>query len=150
MKIKKIICLLVLLISLSSCKEEKENYQSKNVDVDTIFDSDFSYDYSDDEDEELEKLTKLIKKSANELSSTEDIKEKEDSNLGIGKEFVISSKTDFRKEPFEDEDNIIEKIPKNSKVNLIKNIKVDGQKWSKISFNGNIGYVRRNALKNEK
>ena len=132
MKIKKIICLLVLLISLSSCKEEKENYQSKNVDVDTIFDSDFSYDYSDDEDEELEKLTKLIKKSANELSSTEDIKEKEDSNLGIGKEFVISSKTDFRK------------------VNLIKNVKVDGQKWSKISFNGNIGYVRRNALKNEK
>ena len=147
MKIKKIICLLVLLISLSSCKEEKENYQSKNVGVDTIFDSDFSYDYSDDEDEELEKLTKLIKKSANELSSTEDIKEKEDSNLGIGKEFVISSKTDFRKEPFEDEDNIIEKIPKNTKVELIKIVNVDGIKWSKISYNGNKGYVKRNSLK---
>ena len=147
MKIKKIICLLVLLISLSSCKEEKENYQSKNVDVDTIFDSDFSYDYSDDEDEDLEKLTKLIKKSANELSSTEDIKEKEDSNLGIGKEFVISSKTDFRKEPLEDEDNIIEKIPKNTKVELIKIVNVDGIKWSKISYNGNKGYVKRNSLK---
>ena len=147
MKIKKIICLLVLLISLSSCKEEKEKYQSKNVDVDTIFDSDFSYDYSDDEDEELEKLTKLIKKSANELSSTEEIKEKKDSNLGMGKEFIISSKTDFRKEPFEDEDNIIEKIPKNTKVELIKIVNVDGIKWSKISYNGNKGYVKRNSLK---
>ena len=147
MKIKKIICLLVLLISLSSCKEEKENYQSKNVDVDTIFDSNFSYDYSDDEDEDLEKLTKLIKKSANELSSTEDIKEKGDSNLGMGKEFVISSKTDFRKEPFEDEDNIIGKIPENTKVELIKIVNVDGTKWSKISYNGNKGYVKRNSLK---
>ena len=47
----------------------------------------------------------------------------------------------------EDEDNIIEKIPENTKVELFKNVNVDGKKWSKISYNGIMGYVKRNFLK---
>lgn len=147
MKLKKIICFLVILISLSSCGAKKEKYQSKNVDVDTIFDSDFSYDNT--EEEQLEYLSKMLKQGIDEISNIED-KDKKSSNLEVSKEFTAKKDIDLRKDPFEDEDNVIEKIPENSKVKFIKNVNVDGTKWSKISFDGNIGYVRRNVLKNEK
>ncbi|WP_236786062.1 SH3 domain-containing protein [Anaerococcus ihuae] len=144
MKFKKIICLLVILISLSSCKAKKEKYQSKNVEVDTIFDSDFSYDNS--EEEQLENLTKLLKQGIDEIPNVDE-KEKKDSNLEISKGFATKKDIEFRKDPLEDEDNIIGKIPKNTKVEIIKNVNVDGKKWSKISYNGNKGYVKRSFLK---
>lgn len=147
MKFKKIICFLVILISLSSCKAKKEKYQSKNVEVDTIFDSDFSYD--DTEEEQIENLSKMLKQGIDEIPNIDE-KEKKDSNLEVSKEFTTKKEIEFRKDPFEDEDNIIEKIPENTEVELIKSVNVDGIKWSKISFDGNIGYVRRNVLKNEK
>lgn len=144
MRFKKIICLLVILISLSSCKAKKEKYQSKNVEVDTIFDSDFSYD--DTEEEQIENLSKMLKQGIDEIPNLDE-KEKKDSNLEVSKEFAIKKDVEFRKEPFDDEDNIIEKIPENTKVELIKNVNVDGKKWSKISYNGNKGYVKRSFLK---
>ena len=73
MKIKKIICFLVILVSLSSCKAKKENYQSKNVKVDTIFDSDFSYD--DTEERQLESLSKMLKKGIDDIPDLDDNKE---------------------------------------------------------------------------
>lgn len=147
MKLKKILCFLVIIISLSSCKAEKEKYKSKNLEVDTIFDSNFSYNYSNDDDEELENLGRLIKDKADDISDTDIINEKKDSNLEVSKEFTTKKEIEFRKNPFEDEDNIIEKIPENTKVEVIKNVSVDGKKWSKISYNGNIGYVKRGFLK---
>lgn len=144
MKFKKIICFLVILISLSSCKAKKEKYQSKNVEVDTIFDSDFSYD--DTEEEQIENLSKMLKQGIDEIPNLDE-KEKKDSNLEVSKEFTTKKEIEFRKNPFEDEDNIIEKIPENTKVEVIKNVSVDGKKWSKISYNGNIGYVKRGFLK---
>lgn len=144
MKFKKIICLLVILISLSSCKAKKEKYQSKNVEVDTIFDSDFSYD--DTEEEQLENLSKMLKQGIDEIPNLDE-KEKKDSNLEISKEFATKKDIEFRKDPLEDEDNIIGKIPENTKVELIKNVNVDDEKWSKISYNGNKGYVKRSLLK---
>lgn len=147
MKFKKIICFLMILISLSSCGAKKEKYQSKNVDVDTIFDSDFSYDNT--EEEQLEYLSKMLKQGIDEIPNIDE-KEKKDSNLEVSKEFTTKKEIEFRKDPFEDEDNIIEKIPENTEVELIKSVNVDGIKWSKISFDGKVGYVRRNVLKNEK
>ena len=144
MKLKKIICFLVILISLSSCGAKKEKYQSKNVDVDTIFDSDFSYDNT--EEEQLENLSKMLKQGIDEIPNVENKKNK-DSNLEVSKNFTTKKEVEFRKNPFEDEDNIIEKIPENTKVELIKNVSVDGKKWSKISYNGNTGYVKRSFLK---
>lgn len=144
MKFKKIICFLVILISLSSCGAKKEKYQSKNVEVDTIFDSDFSYDNT--EEEQLENLSKMLKQGIDEIPNV-DVKEKKDSNLEVSKEFATKKDLEFRKDPFEDEDNIIGKIPEGTKVEVIKNINVDGKKWSKISYNGNTGYVKRNFLK---
>lgn len=144
MKFKKIICFLVILISLSSCKAKEEKYHSKNVEVDTIFDSDFSYD--DTEEEQIENLSKMLKQGIDEIPNVDE-KEKKDSNLEVSKEFTTKKDIEFRKNPFEDEDNIIEKIPENTKVELIKNVTVDGKKWSKISFNGNKGYVKRSFLK---
>ena len=144
MKLKKIICFLVILISLSSCGAKKEKYQSKNVDVDTIFDSDFSYD--DTEEEQIENLSKMLKQGIDEIPNLDE-KEKKDSNLEVSKEFTTKKEIEFRENPFEDEDNIIEKIPENTKVEVIKNVSVDGKKWSKISYNGNIGYVKRGFLK---
>ena len=144
MKFKKIICFLVILISLSSCGAKKEKYQSKNVEVDTIFDSDFSYDNT--EEEQLENLSKMLKQGIDEIPNVDE-KEKKDSNLEVSKEFATKKDLEFRKNPFEDEDNIIGKIPEGTKVGVIKNINVDGKKWSKISYNGNTGYVKRNFLK---
>lgn len=144
MKFKKIICFLVILISLSSCKAKKEKYQSKNVEVDTIFDSDFSYD--DTEEEQIENLSKMLKQGIDEIPNIDE-KEKKDSNLEISKEFATKKDLEFRKSPFEDEDNLIEKMPENTKVELIKNVNVDGKKWSKISYNGKKGYVKRSFLK---
>lgn len=144
MKFKKIICLLVILISLSSCKAKKEKYQSKNVEVDTIFDSDFSY--YNTEEEQLENLSKILKQGIDEIPNLDE-KENKDSNLEVSKEFATKKDVEFRKSPFEDEDNLIEKIPENTKVELIKNVNVDGKKWSKISYNGNKGYVKRSFLK---
>lgn len=142
MKIKKIICFLVILVSLSSCKAKKENYQSKDVKVDTIFDSDFSYD--DTEERQLESLSKMLKKGIDDIPDLDDNKE---SNLKKGEKYTIANETELRKDPSEDENNVIEKIPANTKVELIKNLNVDGEKWSKISYNGNEGYVKRNSLK---
>lgn len=144
MKLKKIICFLVILISLSSCGAKKEKYQSKNVDVDTIFDSDFSYDNT--EEEQLEYLSKMLKQGIDEIPNIED-KDKKGSNLEVSKEFTAKKDIDLRKDPFEDEDNIIEKIPENSKVKFIKNVNVDGKKWSKVTYNDNTGYVKRSYLK---
>ncbi|MDU5503550.1 MAG: SH3 domain-containing protein [Anaerococcus vaginalis] len=142
MKIKKIICFLVILVSLSSCKAKKENYQSKNVKVDTIFDSDFSYD--DTEEEQVENLSKILKQGIDEIPNLDDNKE---SNSKKGEKYTIVNEAELRKDPIEDGDNVIEKIPANTKVELIKNLNVDGEKWSKISYNGNKGYVKRNFLK---
>lgn len=144
MKFKKIICFLVILISLSSCKAKKEKYQSKNVEVDTIFDSDFSYDNT--EEEQIENLSKMLKQGIDEIPNLDE-KEKKDSNLEVSKEFATKKDIEFRKDPLEDEDNIIGKIPENTKVELIKNVNVDDEKWSKISYNGNKGYVKRSLLK---
>lgn len=144
MKFKKIICFLVILISLSSCGAKKEKYQSKNVEVDTIFDSDFSYDNT--EEEQLENLSKMLKQGIDEIPNVDE-NEKKDSNLEVSKEFATKKDLEFRKNPFEDEDNIIGKIPEGTKVEVIKNVNVDGKKWSKISYNGNTGYVKRNFLK---
>ena len=144
MKLKNIICFLVILISLSSCGAKKEKYQSKNVEVDTIFDSDFSCDNT--EEEQLENLSKILKQGIDEIPNVDE-KEKKDSNLEVSKEFTTKKEIEFRKSPFEDEDNLIEKIPENTKIELIKNVNVDGKKWSKISYNGNKGYVKRSFLK---
>lgn len=144
MKLKKIICFLVILISVSSCGAKKEKYQSKNVEVDTIFDSDFSYDNT--EEEQLDNLSKMLKQGIDEIPNVDE-KEIKDSNLEVSKEFATKKDLEFRKNPFEDEDNIIEKIPEDTKVEVIKNINVDGKKWSKISYNGNTGYVRNDFLK---
>lgn len=144
MKFKKIICFLVILISLSSCKAKKEKYQSKNIEVDTIFDSDFSYD--DTEEEQIENLSKMLKQGIDEIPNVDE-KERNESNLEVSEEFSTIKDVEFRKNPFEDEDNLIEKIPKNTNVELIKNVNVDGKKWSKISYNGKKGYVKRSFLK---
>lgn len=76
MKIKKILYFLLIITSLSSCGTKKESYKSKNVEVDTIFNSNFSYNYSNDDYEDLEKLGKLIKKNADNISDIDIDKEK--------------------------------------------------------------------------
>ena len=96
MKLKKIICFLVILISLSSCGAKKEKYQSKNVEVDTIFDSDFSYDNT--EEEQLENLSKMLKQGIDEIPNVDE-KEKKDSNLEVSKEFTTKKDIEFRKNP---------------------------------------------------
>lgn len=147
MKTKKILYFLLIITSLSSCGTKKESYKSKNVEVDTIFNSNFSYNYSNDDYEDLEKLGKLIKKNADNISDIDIYKEKKESNLDSSIKYTIVNEAELRKDPIEDGDNIIEKIPANTKVELIKNLNVDGEKWSKISYNGNKGYVKRNFLK---
>ena len=139
MKIKYIFCSLALLIALSSCDKKQENYEKRDVKIDTVFDK------STDENASIED-TNSNKESVSIQENTSNNQEHEESNTDQKVLKTVNS-INLRKSPTTSEDNYITEIPKDTEVNVYEQVSDEnGDMWSKIDFNGNQGYVRSDLL----
>lgn len=142
MKAKNIIYTTILLLSLTSCNKTEDHYESKNVQVDSVFDKDYNADTKKDDDPIKDNDDK------NEVENKES-QDKDDSREDINNErkrYRVPVSVNLRRDPDSNLDNIIEAIDEGSELESIEEIEEDGQTWIKVNHNGNTGFIVKDLL----
>lgn len=142
MKAKNIIYTTILLLSLTSCNKTEDHYESKNVQVDSVFDKDYNADTKKNNDPIKDNDGK------NEVENKEN-QDKDDSREDINngrKRYRAPVSVNLRRDPDSNIDNIIEAIDEGSELESIEEIEEDGQTWIKVNHDGNTGFIVKDLL----
>lgn len=147
MKNKSLILLLFFVINITACNRKDEVYESKDVEVESVFDK-IETSETDENKTETEKYSETsIKRDETEELSEDDVSEA----IPETEETVTTSKMtlvnlNLRSSPEIKEDNILMVIPSYSTVKIIKEDVGTNKKWVKIETNGYEGYVDSGSL----
>lgn len=147
MKAKNIIYTTILLLSLTSCNKTEDHYESKNVQVDSVFDKDYNADTKKDDDPIKDNDDK--NKVENNKEENKENQDKDDSREDInneGKRYRVPVSVNLRRDPDSNLDNIIEAIDEGSELESTEEIEENGQTWIKVNHNGNTGFIVKDLL----
>lgn len=147
MKAKNIIYTIILLLSFTSCNKTEDHYESKNVQVDSVFDKDYNADTKKDNDpiknnndkNEVENNQEENKENQDRDDSREDINNER-------KRYRVPVSVNLRRDPDSNLDNVIEAIDEGSELESIEEIEESGQTWIKVNHNGNTGFIVKDLL----
>lgn len=135
MKLKYIFLSAIILLSLNSCNKKEDNYQAKNIQVESVFDK-------KEDQKKAEKSNEDIKAE----EKTEVKKQKPAKEENKKKKFRTRDTTNMRSEPNTVEDNILVAVPGGSEFEALEETKGEDSNWIKLTFEGNTGFIRKDML----
>ena len=149
MKLKYIISSALIILSLASCNKKEEDYQAKNVKVESVFDKvengakDEPKENANPKTEEKAGENKDNPKGENQNNPEGDKKAEEANNK---KKYKTRDITNMRSNPNTEEDNILVAVPGGREFEAIEETNAEDGVWIKLNFEGNTGFIRKDLL----
>ena len=149
MKLKYIVSSALIILSLASCNKKEEDYQAKNVKVESVFDKvengakDEPKENANPKSEEKAGENKDNPKGENQNNPEGDKKAEEANNK---KKYRTRDTTNMRSNPNTEEDNILVAVPGGREFEAIEEANAEDGVWIKLNFEGNTGFIRKDLL----
>lgn len=143
MSSKKIVFTLFILICLSSCNKDKEKYEKKEINVQSVFD-----DYEEDNNRNKQLEDKIFKDNISDnstnLKDTQEVNDNEENQSGS--RAIVTDTVNLRESPSVSEDNVLSTLEKDTEVIILE--ETDGR--SRVDINGQAGYIKSDLLEEVK
>ena len=149
MKLKYIISSALIILSLASCNKKEEDYQAKNVKVESVFDKventpkDAPKDDNNPNPDENAGENQANPNGENQNNPNEDKKAEEANNK---KKYKTRDITNMRSNPNTEEDNVLVAVPGGREFEAIEETNAEDGAWIKLNFEGNTGFIRKDLL----
>lgn len=149
MKLKYIISSALIILSLASCNKKEEDYQAKNVKVDSVFDKventpkDAPKDDNNTNPDQNAGENQANPNGENQNNPTEDNNAEEANNK---KKYKTRDTTNMRSNPNTEEDNILVAVPGGREFEALEETDAQDGVWIKLNFEGNTGFIRKDLL----
>ena len=149
MKLKYIISSALIILSLASCNKKEEDYQAKNVKVDSVFDkventqNDAPKDGNNPNPDQNSGKNQANPNGENQNNPNEDKKAEEANNK---KKYKTRDTTNMRSNPNTEEDNILVAVPGGREFEALEETNAEDGVWIKLNFEGNTGFIRKDLL----
>lgn len=149
MKLKYILSSALIILSLASCNKKEEDYQAKNVKVDSVFDkventqNDAPKDGNNPNPDQNSGKNQANPNGENQNNPNEDKKAEEANNK---KKYKTRDTTNMRSNPNTEEDNILVAVPGGREFDALEETNAEDGVWIKLNFEGNTGFIRKDLL----
>lgn len=149
MKLKYILSSALIILSLASCNKKEEDYQAKNVKVDSVFDkventqNDAPKDGNNPNPDQNSGKNQANPNGENQNNPNEDKKAEEANNK---KKYKTRDTTNMRSNPNTEEDNILVAVPGGREFEALEETDAQDGVWIKLNFEGNTGFIRKDLL----
>lgn len=149
MKLKYIISSALIILSLASCNKKEEDYQAKNVKVESVFDkventqNDAPKDNNKPNPEENAGENQVNPNGEDQGNPNEDKKAEEANNK---KKYKTRDITNMRSNPNTEEDNVLVAVPGGREFEALEETNAEDGVWIKLNFEGNTGFIRKDLL----
>lgn len=149
MKLKYILSSALIILSLASCNKKEEDYQAKNVKVDSVFDkventqNDAPKDGNNPNPDQNSGKNQANPNGENQNNPNEDKKAEEANNK---KKYKTRDTTNMRSNPNTEEDNILVAVPGGREFEALEETNAEDGVWIKLNFEGNTGFIRKDLL----
>lgn len=149
MKLKYILSSALIILSLASCNKKEEDYQAKNVKVDSVFDkventqNDAPKDGNNPNPDQNSGKNQANPNGENQNNPNEDKKAEEANNK---KKYKTRDTTNMRSNPNTEEDNILAAVPGGREFEALEETDAQDGVWIKLNFEGNTGFIRKDLL----
>lgn len=149
MKLKYIISSALIILSLASCNKKEEDYQAKNVKVESVFDKventpkDAPKDNNNPNPDENAGENQANPNGENQNNPNEDKKAEEANNK---KKYKTRDITNMRSNPNTEEDNVLVAVPGGREFEALEETNAEDGVWIKLNFEGNTGFIRKDLL----
>lgn len=132
MKIKFLLLMFIINITLTSCNKEVEQYESKNIQVDSVFNNeDNQSNESQDKKPEENSQKQAPKQNASPQNNKKKLKTVDPTNL--------------RRNPTTNSE-IVLSVPASVDLDVIEEVTSENEVWVKTKYNNSEGFIRKDLL----
>lgn len=142
MNIKLLFLICLTCLGLSSCNKEVEQYESKNIQVDSVFNKTESQSQENQNQQNQqdqtnnkqdEKAQQQTQQQANPASQTNQ------------KKFKTVDTTNLRRNPTTN-DEVLVSVPASVEIEVIQEVNSENEVWIKTKYNNSEGFIRKDLL----
>lgn len=137
MKIKLLFLICLTCLGLSSCNKEVDQYESKNIQVDSVFNKTESQSKENQQDQtnnkQDEKAQQQTQQQANPANQTNQ------------KKFKTVDTTNLRRNPTTN-DEVLVSVPASVEIEVIQEVNSENEVWIKTKYNNSEGFIRKDLL----
>ena len=142
MKIKLLFLICFICLGLSSCNKEVEQYESKNIQVDSVFNKTESQSKENQNQQNQQDQTN---KKQDEKAQQQTQQQANPANQTNQKKFKTVDTTNLRRNPTTN-DEVIVSVPASVEIEVIQEVNSENEVWVKTKYNNSEGFIRKDLL----
>ena len=140
MKIKLLFFICFICLGLTSCNKEVEEYESKNIQVDSVFNK------GDSQDQEGQNQQGQPNKKPDEKAQPQPQQQANPAPQADQKKLRTVDTTNLRRNPTTNDDNVVASVPASSELPVIEEVITENEVWIKTKYNNSEGFIRKDLL----
>lgn len=140
MKIKLLFFICFISLALTSCNKEVEQYESKDIQVDSVFNK------GDIQAQEGQNQQGQPNKNPDEKAKQQTQQQANPAPQADQKKLRTVDTTNLRRNPTTNDDNVVASVPASSELPVIEEVNTENEVWVKTKYNNSEGYIRKDLL----
>lgn len=137
MNIKLLFLICLTCLGLSSCNKEVDQYESKNIQVDSVFNKTESQSKENQQDQTNNKQDEKAQQQTQQQASPSD--------QDNPKKFKTVDTTNLRRNPTTN-DEVLVSVPASVEIEVIQEVNSENEVWVKTKYNNSEGFIRKDLL----
>ena len=142
MKIKLLFLICLTCLGLSSCNKEVEQYDSKNIQVDSVFNK---AENQSKENQNQQNQQDQTNKKQDDKAQQQTQQQANPANQTNQKKFKTVDTTNLRRNPTTN-DEVLVSVPAFVEIEVIQEVNSENEVWVKTKYNNSEGFIRRDLL----
>lgn len=142
MKIKLLFLICLACLGLSSCNKEVEQYESKNIQVDSVFNKTESQSKENQNQQNQQDQTN---NKQGEKAQQQTQQQASPSGQDNPKKFKTVDTTNLRRNPTTN-DEVLVSVPASVEIEVIQEVNSENEVWVKTKYNNSEGFIRKDLL----
>lgn len=142
MKIKLLFLICLACLGLSSCNKEVEQYESKNIQVDSVFNKTESQSKENQNQQNQQDQTN---NKQDEKAQQQTQQQANPANQTNQKKFKTVDTTNLRRNPTTN-DEVLVSVPASVEIEVIQEVNSENEVWIKTKYNNSEGFIRKDLL----
>ena len=137
MNIKLLFLICLTCLGLSSCNKEVDQYESKNVQVDSVFNKTESQSKENQQDQTNNKQDEKAQQQTQQQANP--------ANQAKPRKFKTVDTTNLRRNPTTN-DEVLVSVPASVEIEVIQEVNSENEVWVKTKYNNSEGFIRKDLL----
>lgn len=142
MKIKLLFLICLICLGLSSCNKEVEQYESKNIQVDSVFNK---AENQSKENQNQQNQQDQNNKKQDDKAQQQTQQQANPAKQTNQKKFKTVDTTNLRRNPTTN-DEVLVSVPASVEIEVIQEVNSENEVWVKTKYNNSEGFIRRDLL----